>query len=84
METAGLHLIVADREPPRPFWCGPASRILTSTYCGDGTLLANDVLFQPLLQGKAAPFLGLTFPLLLLVLWGEREGGSGVLGPGGS
>lgn len=39
-----------------------------STHCGDGTLLANDMLLQPLLQGEAALLLGLTLPLLLLVL----------------
>lgn len=45
-----------------------ASSLLTCTHCGDGTLLANDVLLQPLLQRKAASLLSLTLPLLLLVL----------------
>lgn len=58
----------------------PATHMLTSTHCGDGILLANDVLLEPLLQGKAAPLLGLPLSLLLLVLWGERKGDLGVLG----
>lgn len=47
--------------------------VLTCAHCGDGALLANDVLLQPLLQGKAAPLLGLPLPLLLLVLWRETR-----------
>lgn len=53
-------------------------RVLTSTHSGDGTLLANNMLSQSLLQGKAASLLSLTLPLLLLVLWAEMTNGSGV------
>lgn len=41
---------------------------LTSTNGSNGTLLANDVLLQSLLQWEAAPFFCLTLPLLLHVL----------------
>ena len=51
------------------------ARVLTCAHCGDGALLANDVLLQPLLQRKAAPLLSLPLPLLLLVLWRETRDG---------
>lgn len=64
---------------------------LTGPHGGDGALLANDVLLQPLLQGKAAPLLSLALALLLLVLREESapwvlgscspQSGSGALAP---
>lgn len=75
-----IYLMAADHELPCSFWHWLVSYILTCTHCGDGTLLANDVFLQPLLQWKAASLLCLTLPLLLLELWGERTGGSGVQG----
>lgn len=50
-----------------PTWLAPRTG-LTSTNSGNGTLLANDVLLQSLLQWEAAPLLCLTLPLLLHVL----------------
>ncbi|KAL0629573.1 hypothetical protein AAY473_002898 [Plecturocebus cupreus] len=55
----------------------------SSTHCGDGAFLANDVLLQSLLQGEAAPLLSLTLSLLLLnstdkeeLLWLKQKPGA--------